>query len=119
MIKAQDLMIGDWVSVGGKPVEVRMISRKKIGYHRDGDMTRLYYSRLVEVEPLVVKEVEFGMKEWIVNGVVRIKVSSGKVNFNLFEDEEARVSNIFGECLVMNTTYVHKLQHIFKMISRL
>ena len=119
MIKAQDLMIGDWVSVGGKPVEVRMISRKKIGYHRDGDKTRLVYVRLADVEPLVVKEVDFGINEWIVNGVVRIKVNSRIVNFNLFEDEEARVSNIFGECLVMNTTYVHKLQHIFKIISRL
>lgn len=119
MIKAEDLCIGDWVSVGGKPVEVRMISRKKIGYHRDGDMTRLYYARLADVEPLVVKEVVFGMSEWVVNGEIRIKVNSGIINFDLFKGGEARVSNIFGEYLVMDTTYVHKLQHIFKIISRL
>lgn len=121
MIKAEDLMIGDWVSVGGKPVEVRMISRKKIGYHRDGDMTRLYYSRLADVEPLAVENIGFGLNEWVVNGVVRIK--TGKIW--KWGVEEAvcsgvRIENIYGECLIMDTLCsVHELQRIFKIISRL
>lgn len=121
MIKAEDLCIGDWVSVGGKPVEVRMISRKKIGYHRDGDKTRLVYARLADVEPLAVEKVEFGIDEWRVNGVVRIK--TGKIwKWGVEEGvcSGVRIENIYGECLIMDTLCsVHELQRIFKIISRL
>lgn len=114
-------MIGDWVSVGGKPVEVRMISRKKIGYHRDGDMTRLYYARLADVEPLAVEKVAFGLTEWVVNGKIRIK--TGKIwRWGVEEGvcSGVRIENIYEECLIMDTfCSVHKLQHVFKMISRL
>lgn len=121
MIKAEDLFIGAWVSVGGKPVEVRMVSRKKIGYHRDGDKTRLVYASLKDVEPLVVDRVEFGMDEWVVNGVVRIK--TGKIWRWGAEDgvlSGVRIENIYKECFIVDTfCSVHKLQHILKIISRL
>lgn len=121
MIKAEDLCIGDWVSVGGKPVEVRMISRKNIGYHRDGDMTRLYYSRLADVEPLAVEKVEFGIDEWRVNGKIRIK--TGKIWRWGVEDgvlSGVRIENVYEERFIVDTfCSVHELQHILKIISRL
>ena len=116
MIKAEDLFIGAWVSVGGKPVEVRMVSRRKIGYHRDGDKTRLVYARLADVEPLVVEEVEFGIDEWIVNGEIRLKTRNIEITVG---SEESRVGNIFGESLALNTNYVHEMQRVLKTISRL
>lgn len=115
-MKAEDLFIGAWVSVGGKPVEVRMVSRRKIGYHRDGDKTRLVYARLADVEPLRVEKVEFGIDEWRVNGEVRIKTRNIEITVGT---EESSVSNIFGERLALNTNYVHELQRVLKTISRL
>ena len=115
-MKAEDLFIGAWVSVGGKPVEVRMISRRKIGYHRDGDKTRLVYARLADVEPLRVEKVEFGIDEWRVNGEVRIKTRNIEITVGI---EESSVSNIFGERLALNTNYIHEMQRVLKTISRL
>lgn len=119
-MKAEDLFIGAWVSVGEKPVEVRMISRRKIGYHRDGDKTRLVYARLADVEPLRVETVEFGIDEWRVNGEIRIKIRGSILNIEVaVGDEESNVCNIFGERLALNTNYVHEMQRVLKTISRL
>lgn len=121
MIKAEDLFIGAWVSVGGKPVEVRMVSRKKIGYHRDGDKTRLVYARLKDVNPLAVEKVEFGINEWVVNGKIRVK--TGKIwRWGTEEGvcSGVRIENIYEECFIVDTfCSVHKLQRILKIISRL
>ena len=121
MIRADEIMVGAWVSVGGKPVEVRMISRKKIGYHRDVDKTRLEYARLSDVEPLAVENIEFGLDEWVVNGIVRIK--TGKIwRWDVEEGvcSGVRIENIYNERFIVDTfCSVHKLQLILKMISRL
>ena len=120
-MKAEDLFIGAWVSVGEKPVEVRMISRRKIGYHRDGDKTRLVYARLADVGPLRVEKVEFGLCEWVVNGKIRIK--TGKIwKWGVEEGvcSGVRIENIYKECFIMDTfCSVHELQRILKIISRL
>ena len=121
MIKAEDLFIGAWVSVGGKPVEVRMVSRKKIGYYRDCDKSRLVYARLADVEPLAVEKVEFGIVEWRVNGKIRIK--TGKIWRWGVEDgvlSGVRIENVYEERFIVDTfCSVHKLQYILKIISRL
>lgn len=118
MIKAEDLFIGAWVSVGGKPVEVRMVSRKKIGYHRDEDKTRLVYAKLADVEPLMVEKVEFGLDEWVVNGVVKIKMDRVLLDFSILGVDTC-VCNVFNERLMLDTTCVHKMQRVLKIISRL
>lgn len=118
MIKAEDLFIGAWVSVKGKPVEVRMISRKKIGYHRDGDKTKLDFARLADVKPLIVKKIEFGLEEWVVNDEIRLKVRDTVV----YEigTEKSYISNVFGESLRWDFHgSVHELQNVLKIISRL
>ena len=53
MIRADELMIGDWVSVEGTPRRVESITKKKIGYHihKQNDK-RLYYAKLCKVEPI-------------------------------------------------------------------
>jgi hypothetical protein len=118
-MKAEDLFIGAWVSVGGKPVEVRMVSRKKIGYHRDGDKTRMVYARLADVEPLRVEEVEFGEKEWVVNNNIAIKVRDTLKLGSGVCPEHYAIDNVLGERLLVDFSYVHKLQRVLKFISRL
>lgn len=120
-MKAKDLMIGDWVQVGGEPVKVVSVTKRKIGYHLDGDVGTLRYARLADVEPLAVEKVEFGMEEWVVNGIVRIK--TGKIwKWGVEEGvcSGVRIENIYGECFIADTfCSVHKLQHILKILSRL
>lgn len=119
MIKAEDLFIGAWVSVGGKPVEVRMVSRKKIGYHRDGDKTRLCYARLADVEPLAMENVEFGLGEWVVNNNITIKVRDTLKLSSGVHQEYYAIENDLGERLLVDFSCVHELQRILKIISRL
>lgn len=119
-MKAEGLFIGAWVSVGGKPVEVRMISRRKIGYHRDGDKTRLVYARLVDVEPLRVEIVEFGIDEWIVNNNnIAIKVRDTLKLSSGVHPEYYAIENDLGERLLIDFSCVHELQRVLKTISRL
>ena len=120
-MKAEDLFIGAWVSVGEKPVEVRMLSRRKIGYHRDGDKTRLVYARLADVKPLRVEKVGLGLTEWLVNGWIKVKVNSAIINSVTNEiDGWWRVGNTFGESLLLGERiYVHELQRVLKIISGL
>lgn len=118
MIKAEDLFIGAWVSVEGKPVEVRTVSRKKIGYHRNENKTRLVYARLADVKPLRPEKIEFGLKEWVVNGEIRIKVGD-TVGYEI-GTEKSRIWNMLGESLRWDSlTGVHELQHVLKIMSRL
>lgn len=119
MIKAEDLFIGAWVSVGEKPVEVRMISRRKIGYHRDGDNTRLVYARLADVEPLRVETIEFCGDEWVVNNNMAIKVRDTLKLSNCVHQEYYAIENDLGERLLVDFSCVHKLQRVLKTISRL
>ena len=58
MIKATELMIGDWVLVSGTPRRVESITKKKIGYHINPQTDkRLYYARLHDVEPVEVTHI--------------------------------------------------------------
>lgn len=118
-IREDEIMIGDWVEVKGIPVEVRMVSRKKIGYHRDGDKTRLEYARLADVEPLIVKKIEFGMEEWVVNNSIVIKVRNTLKLSSGVHPEYYAIENGLGERLLVDFSCVHKLQHVLKNISRL
>ena len=116
-MKAEDLFIGAWISVGEKPVEVRIISRRKIGYHRDGDKTRLVYARLADVKPLAVEKVEFGLCEWVVNNIT-IKVRD-TLKLSSIHPEYYAIENDLGERLLIDFSYVHELQRILKIISGL
>lgn len=61
MIRADELMLGDWVSVEGIPRQVEAITKKKIGYHKDKQKDgRLYYARLCEIEPIKMTNLLLG-----------------------------------------------------------
>lgn len=57
MIRADQLQIGDFVLVDGKPRRVESITKKKIGYHHNPQTDkRLYYARLRDVKPIKITE---------------------------------------------------------------
>lgn len=57
MIRADQLQIGDFVLVDGKPRRVEAITKKKIGYHHNPQTDkRLYYARLSDVKPIKITE---------------------------------------------------------------
>lgn len=54
MIKAEELMIGDWVLANGTPRKVEAITKKKIGYHTSPLKLNLSYSRLCECDHIKI-----------------------------------------------------------------
>jgi len=56
MIKARELHYGMFVRnrKTKEPIQVKMVTRKKIGYHASGNNTSLSYVRLSEIEPIPI-----------------------------------------------------------------
>ena len=141
MIRYEDHMIGDYVSVNGKIRRIEAITKKKIGFHIHEDKKRLYYARLCEASPINVAYIEMSDGCFIVNGCMEIPFDKLALNLScvpicdtcsekrakwgdyIYEVEhreagrEWHFSNQFGEILRGYDLYVHKLQHIIKMIA--
>lgn len=112
MIRADQLQIGDFVLVDGKPRRVESITKKKIGYHLHPQTDkRLYYARLHDVEPIDVTEVFVeDSSNVILNRIFKV---SGHM---LAIGDRNKVSIDFGEgdMGIYTPFYLHDFYHIVK-----
>jgi hypothetical protein len=126
---ARELQIGDFVLVDGTPRRVEAITKKKIGYHRKEDEPRLYYARLRDVEPIEITEefitkigfdIEKNLNGWY---QARMRTNGFSVYFcatrpNEWDWEktlEISHSPLREPYLRKTVTYLHELQHAFKL----
>lgn len=80
MIKATELMIGDWVLVSDTPRRVESITKKKIGYHINPQTDkRLYYARLRDVEPIEITEEMLEQNGFDTKGMTTIYFLEGEL----------------------------------------
>ena len=56
----QELRIGNLVKYKGEVVKVEQITKRKIGYHKETNESRMHYARLVEIEPIPLTEEIIG-----------------------------------------------------------
>lgn len=56
MIRTDELMLGDSVLIDGVPRIVAAITKKKVGYHRKPNESKMWYARLSEVQPRPLNE---------------------------------------------------------------
>ena len=59
-MKPEELRIGNLVKYKGEVVKVKQITKKKIGYHKEENESRMHYARLVEIEPIPLTEEIIG-----------------------------------------------------------
>lgn len=59
-MKPQELRIGTLVQYNGEVVKVEQITKRKIGYHKEANESRMHYARLVEIEPIPLTEEIIG-----------------------------------------------------------
>lgn len=52
-------MLGDFVLIDGTPRKVEAITKKKVGYHRTENDSRMHYARACEVQPIEIT------KDWL------------------------------------------------------
>lgn len=126
MIRGEELQLGDYVLIEGKPRQVESITKKKVGYHIDKQNDkRLYYARLREIEPiwvthsLLMKVFEpgidpnhFVLQEFTYNislslrreGVCRVKIEEA-----IFDED------VYFDCWVEDK--LHLLQNVLKVFG--
>lgn len=117
MIRADQLMIGDWVEVDGEPRQVCAITKKKIGYHIT-PTDRLHYAKLHDVNPLKIETLKQEIGFFLVNDEIRIEFSAdtfGNVEYRYY-DGLMFFTNLLQEKLILKASYVHVLQHLAKTL---
>ena len=133
MILGYQLMIGDWVLVDGTPRKVEAITKKKIGYHRKENETRLYYAMLRDVESIPLDEalvLKLGFTkrdasdlkdDYYIHAIYDIRIGEEPFlnnEYGLTEFEEGgyftfAVNNCYWT--TMPIIYLHTLQHCFRL----
>ena len=121
-------MIGDFVFVDGTPRKVEAITKKKIGYHREENEPRLYYSRLHDVEPIEINEYVFRMSGFCVENQGEVFLADFRCDeFEIFvipnslgQGEYEYIlkvhANAMGNYVDMyNLRFVHELQHAIRL----
>ena len=133
MILGYQLMIGDWVLVGGTPCKVEAITKKKIGYHRKEQEPRLYYARLHDVEPIPLDEklvLKLGftkrdtsclMDDYFTHAIYDIQIGEAPLFNNEYILTEFEEGGYFtfaaNNCYwtTMPIIHLHTLQHCFRL----
>ena len=133
MILGYQLMIGDWVLVDRTPRKVEAITKKKIGYHRKENETRLYYARFHDVEPIPLDEklvLKLGftkrhfpylMDDYYVHAIYDIRIGEEPFFNNEYALAKFEEGGYFtfaaNNCYwtTMPIIYLHTLQHCFRL----
>lgn len=101
----QHLQIGNFVSYHGHPVQVRSITKKKVGVLTSNEHTQLSYARFHEIEPIPITK-EFLYK----NGfIIVIDKLDGYITFYGKEINENFIEIRFG---ISNTSRDHVVCHV-------
>ena len=113
MIRTEELMIGNWVIVDDKPVQVQSITKKKIGFHNNPGKVRLLYARNCELIPIPITDdllLKMGFKK---DG--KRFYFHGETYFELFYLGKLYVATVnhaeyqIGEPIA----YLHQLQNLY------
>ena len=133
MIRARELMIGDFVLVEGTPRKVEAITKKKIGYHRKENEQGLNYARLHDIEPIPLDEelvLKLGftkrdfsdfMDEYYIHAMYDIRIGEEPFFNNEYVLTEFEEGGHFtfgaNNCYwtTMPIIHLHTLQHCFRL----
>lgn len=55
-MKNNELRIGNYVQHNDEIIKVEQITKRKIGYHRNGDKSRMHYLKYSEIKPIEITE---------------------------------------------------------------
>ena len=117
-MRANEIMISDYLSYKGQVIKVASITKKKVGYHTKTNECRMHYARLCDCKPIpiipeILEKLGF-VGELCSNGIdyvseeykLRIICKTNDVGGTIY-------ANHFG--LDKKDVFVHELQHAFKL----
>lgn len=132
MIRANELMIGDYVLIKGVPRQVESITKKKVGYHIDKQKdSRLHYARLCEIEPIeVTKELlkengfsglgsnemitEYGIYSEDIKYLSIYEVGDNILTTGFYREKGNGESDNIGRLTLIRVFYIHQFQQLYR-----
>lgn len=116
MIRADRLSYGDYVSLKstGEHVQVRSITKHKIGYLRSSSSKNLSYVRLMEIEPI---ELTLDVQRTYGLGTTSEDKYAILTNVQKRQPCELLTHTERGDGVTLQVKYLHDLQHYFRLLG--
>ena len=117
-MKPQELRIGNLVRYNGEVVKIEQITKRKIGYHKEANESRMHYARLVEIEPIPLTEEIIG-KYFIHCGASYCRDNNRAEIYQTYKGWCVNVNNSTYTTIVSAIVkYLHELQNAYYMANQ-
>lgn len=120
-MKNTELKIGNYVQHNDEIIKVEQITKRKIGYHRNGDKSRMHYLKYSEIKPIEITEdilIRLGFEETFDDTYPEI-LRYDKINVIKFD--ERLLVYIFNKCIDCHFSdrikYIHELQNAYYVVN--
>lgn len=114
----QELRIGNLVRYNGEVVKIEQITKRKIGYHKEANESRMHYARLVEIEPISLTEEIIG-KYFIHHGASYCRDNNRAEIYQSYQGWCLNADNSnYTRFVSMIVEYLHELQNAYYMANQ-
>ena len=114
----QELRIGNLVRYNGEVVKIEQITKRKIGYHKETNESRMHYARLVEIESIPLTEEIIG-KYFIHCGASYCRDNNRAEIYQTYKGWCVNVNSCNYTAYVSTIVeYLHELQNAYYMANQ-
>ena len=117
-MKPQELRIGNLVQYKGEVIKVEQITKRKIGYHKGENESRMHYARLSEIEPTELTEEIVG-KYFIHCGATYLRDMNRTEIYQICKGWCLNLNNSNYTAYVSTIVkYIHELQNAYYLANK-
>lgn len=114
----QELRIGNLVRYNGEVVKIEKITKRKIGYHKEANESRMHYARLSEIEPIELTEEIVG-KYFIHCGASYLRDMNRAEIYQTCDGWCLNVNNSNYSAYVSSIVkHIHELQNTYYLVTK-
>lgn len=120
-MKNNELRIGNYVQHKGEIVKVEQITKRKIGYHKNGDKSRMHYLKYSEIKPIEITEdllLENGFEKefyWVFSQDCFVYDNDKVLLRQSFDDNSWYATIVYLGMFSIN--YIHELQNAYYVFN--
>ena len=123
-MKNNELRIGNYVQHNDEIIKVEQITKRKIGYHRNGDKSRMHYLKYSEIKPIEITEdllLKNGFKKkfnlWFSQDCF-VYNDNEVILRQSFDDGSWYAMIVYLELDMFSINYIHKLQNAYYIFTK-
>ena len=117
-MKAEDLRIGNLVRYNGEVVKIEQITKRKIGYHKEENESRMHYARIAEIEPIVLTEEIVG--KYFIHCLTSYLRDMNRAEIYQTRDGWRLTLNNSTYTIIVSAIvkYLHELQNLYYFVNK-